>query len=106
MLGWPLAGADTVVLDAPLKGVSLHSLDVDLSVYYLKLDDGAYEVVTTYAAPEKMADAKRFVMAMHDADTARFGLPGHNETLYAFARDGDTLSVSATLIDQDLAPRM
>lgn len=97
------AGADSITLEAPMAGASLHAAGVDMSVYYLTLADGTYEVVATYAAQDDAANAQRLTMALRDGDAARFGLPGHGETLYAFERDGTDVTVRAAPKDRRIA---
>ena len=81
-----------------------------MTVYFLNLESGAYEIVATYAAQDNMADPQRFIMALKDGNAPRFGLPGHSGTLYTFERDGSEIIVSADPADQEKAheatPRM
>lgn len=97
------AGADSITLDAPMTGDSLQSSEVDMSVYYIALEGGAYEVVATYLGRDGAADPQRLIMALRDGDAVRFGLPGHMETRFAFARDGAEVTVSAAPVAPVLA---
>ena len=69
----------------------------------MELEDGAYEVVSTYLAKDGAADQKRLIMALRDGETVRFGLPGRMETRFAFARDGAEVTVSAAPVARLIA---
>jgi hypothetical protein len=89
------AAADTLVLDAPNTGASLHDGGVDLSVYYTADAAGIYTLVGTYAPATHNAAPGRFVMLLDEGDALHFGLPGHPGTIYRFARVGDAVTVSS-----------
>lgn len=93
------AAAESITLEMPMQGAALHAEGVDMSVYYLTLGDGAYEVVATYATRGNPAEPHRLVMALKDGDATRFGLPGQRGTLYAFERQGTEVTVRASAIE-------
>lgn len=92
--------ADTVSLNVPATGVTLLSDDVAMSLYFIKAADEGFEVVATYVS-NKHKQPNRIVMNLSDGDHVRFGLPGHQGTLYEFARSGDVLTVSDWAAAQD-----
>jgi phage tail sheath gpL-like len=87
----------SITLAAPMAGATLDAGTVDMSVYYTATADKTFEVVATYvsdAAPEKPLQLS---MALADGDNVHFGLPGHPETLFSFARHGNAVTVSSQL---------
>lgn len=88
------ASADTITLSAPLNGASLHEGGVDMNVYYTAAADRGFEVVATYAPVAAPAEAARLRMVLEDGDSVRFALPGHDEAIYAFQRNGAAVAVS------------
>ncbi|EBA09978.1 hypothetical protein [Sagittula stellata] len=97
------AAAETVTLDTPMAGATLHQSTTDMSVYWTKAGD-TFEVVGYYAARNDADDQGRIIMALADGDSVTFGLPGHIGQLYSFTREGDavTLSTRNTMV-QELA---
>ncbi len=93
-LAAPAAMADIVTLETPVAGATLHSDDVDMSVYYTENADQAFEVVAFYTDSDAPQQPARLVMALSDGDSVRFGLPGYTGTLYEFSRNGDRVTVS------------
>lgn len=99
-----LAGAGDIRLARPLDGASLHTGTVAMSVYYTRAEGDAVELVATWLA----AGAERphrLRMALTDGDAVSFSLPGHMETAWAFARSGDTVTVSAAPAGPACLPR-
>ncbi len=92
----PAAIAETVSLDRPLAGATLHARGVDVSIYFSEAAGGTYEVVATYVGRDDGDAPHRLVMALSDGDSVRFGLPGRPGVLYAFARSGDVVTVFDT----------
>lgn len=86
--------ADTINLPAPLAGATLRSGEIAMSAYFVPAAEGAFDVVVTYADGATSYLPRRMVMTLRDGDRARFGLPGHPGTLYAFARDGGRVTIS------------
>jgi len=89
--------ADSITLNAPMQGASLHEGSIDMVVYYLDHDDH-FEVVATYAAKTGNTEPNRLRMALTDGDASKFSVPGHRHVIYAFSRENDTVHVSADLV--------
>ena len=87
----------SVTLAAPLAGATLEAGRVDMSVYYTASTDKAFEVVATYVSDTAPAKPLQLTMALADGDNVHFGLPGHPETLFSFARHGNAVTVSSQL---------
>ncbi|RCW82115.1 hypothetical protein [Paracoccus lutimaris] len=88
-------GAETTIrLAAPLAGATLNSDQADMSVYYTQGKDKTLEVVATYVSDSAPQPLQMF-MALSDGDKVQFGLPGHPETLYRFARNGNVVTVTS-----------
>lgn len=95
------ANAGSVTMNAPMAGVTLHSRDVDMSLYFIDGAGGNYEVVATYLVDIAGNETGRLVMSVADGDSTSFGLPGHPGVLYEFARRGDAVTVSDILVPAD-----
>ncbi len=79
----------------PAEAVSLHDGALDMVAYYTELDNGAYEVVATFS--EKSGEnPQRIRMALVDGDAVRFAVPGYQDSVYGFAREGDALRIDVT----------
>lgn len=89
------AQAETITLSTPLAGATLHSDDVDMSVYWTKSGD-AYEVVAFYAPRGEGAAPQKLQMLLENGDHVTFSLPGFSGTQYSFERTAGTLTVSGT----------
>jgi hypothetical protein len=80
------------------EAASLHEGALDMVAYYTELDsgayEGAYEVVATFAEKSGESPA-RVRLAMQEGDALQFSMPGDRGTLYGFARDNGTLSITA-----------
>lgn len=94
--------ADRITLDAPTSGATLRQGGVAMSVYFMALDDGAYEIVAIYAAEAEPGSRHRLTMALNDGDSVSFALPGHPGALYRFERRGDMVTVGVETIGQTL----
>jgi hypothetical protein len=90
----PDTRADSIRLDRPMAGASLHAGGVDMTVYYVAHDDH-FEVVATYVQQDGPYDPARLRMGLSDGDDVSFGLPGLPGVLYRFARDGRSVTVDA-----------
>lgn len=95
------ASAGSVTLSSPMAGVTLQSRDVDMSLYFIQIAGGRYEVVATYVGDTTPNDPGRLVMSLADGDSTSFGLPGHPGVLYEFARKGGAVTVSDVLVSGD-----
>lgn len=84
--------ADSIELDTPMAGASLHDGIVDMAVYWTQ-DGSAQKVVATYAPKNAQDETGRLLMHLEDGDRVTFGLPGHAGVVYSFARQGDSLRV-------------
>ena len=96
-----MAFADTIILEKPMQGASLHEGAIDMVVYYLDHEDH-YEVVATYLAKTD-GEPQRLRMGLKDGDSANFRLPGQRHVAYAFSRENDAVHVSAELAGQKTA---
>jgi hypothetical protein len=92
------SGEARIQLEAPLAAASLHEGRVDMVVFYLEHDDH-FEIVATYAERDAAYEPMRLRMGMADGDAVSFGLPGHGDVLYRFAREGTDVVVTATDVD-------
>ena len=88
----------SVRLAAPLAGATLNADQVDMSVYYTRTDDKTFDVVATYVSDAAPDQPQQLFMALSDGYSVHFGLPGHPETLYGFARQGNTVTVSSQAV--------
>jgi hypothetical protein len=85
--------AETLVLTAPMAAGTLHEESADMSVYWLP-DGSAYEVTAVYVEPAEPAAPLSVRMRLEEGDSVVFGLPGVEGVSYAFAREGDALTVT------------
>lgn len=92
------AWADEITLDTPMQALSLHEGEIDMVVYFLSRPDH-FEVVATYASRDDMANPGRFRMGLKDGDAVRFSAPELPHTLYAFERNGDEVTVTASPVN-------
>ena len=95
------ASAGSATLSSPMVGITLQSRDVDMSLYFIEIAGGRYEVVATYVGDTTPNDPGRLVMSLADGDSASFGLPGHPGVLYGFSRTGSSVTVSDILVSGD-----
>jgi hypothetical protein len=90
------AFAEEVTIGCPIEGGSLHEGRLDMVVYYIWLDgDGDLLMVTATFAPKGGGDPLRVVMGLADGDSVAFSMPGHQDSLYAFSRSGQEVTVSS-----------
>ncbi|MCF7699343.1 hypothetical protein [Loktanella sp. M215] len=96
LLVTPLAAtADSIILSAPLAGQTLHTDDVDMSVYFTD-SDTTLGVVAVYAPRTADATPSMLQMDLADGESTTFGLPGYGQASYTFARSGDAVTVTGT----------
>ena len=96
--------ADTITLTQANAGATLHESDVDMSVYWTE-DGDAYALTATYVTDEAPAEPARLRMHLSDGDKVSFGLPGVQDRLFTFARDGGTVSVESARVGVDYASK-
>jgi hypothetical protein len=87
------AFAEEVTIGRPIDGGSLHEGRLDMVVYYVRVDGDLLEVTATFA-PKGGGDPLRVVMGLADRDSVAFSMPGYQDSLYAFSRSGEEVSVS------------
>jgi hypothetical protein len=87
------AFAEEVTIGRPIEGGSLHEGRLDMAVYYVPVDGDLLEVTATFA-PNGGGEPLRVVMALADRDSVAFSMPGYQESLYAFSRSGEEVTVS------------
>jgi hypothetical protein len=85
--------AGEVRVSRPIEAVSLHEGALDMVAYFTELEDGAYEVVATFAE-KSGTNPMRVTLAVDDGDNVHFAVPGHKGSLYGFTRESDVLNVS------------
>ena len=88
------AFAEKATVGRPIEGGSLHEGHLDMVVYYVPVDGGLLEVTATFA-PKTGGDPLRVVMGLADGNSAAFSMPGHRDSLYAFSRTGEEVTVSS-----------
>jgi len=93
------AFADSIELSAPMQAASVHAGDLAMVVYYLEQPDH-FQVVATYVSADAPDEPARFNMALTDGDAVSFGMPTYTEVKYSFIRTGDTIKVTADVIDE------
>lgn len=94
----PAAMASEITLDAPLKGATLHSGDVGMSLYFAETAGNGFKVVATYVSATASDLPARIMMELSDGDSVKVGLPGHPGKLYEFSRNGRILVVSDEMV--------
>ena len=85
----------------PIEAGSLHEGYLDMVVYYVPVDGNLLEVTATFA-PKTGGDPMRVVLGLADGDSLVFSMPGHRNSLYAFSRTGEEVTVSS---GTDVHPR-
>lgn len=88
------AFAGEATVRRPIEAGSLHEGRLDMVVYYVPADGDLLEVTATFA-PQGGGEAQRVVMGLADGDSVAFSMPGYRDTLYAFSRSGEEVSVSS-----------
>jgi hypothetical protein len=87
------AFAEEAAIGRPIEGGSLHEGHLDMVVYYVPVDGDLLEVTATFA-PKGGGDPLRVVMALADGDSVAFSMPGYQDSLYAFSRSGEEVTVA------------
>ncbi|MBZ9969870.1 MULTISPECIES: hypothetical protein [unclassified Mesorhizobium] len=87
------AFAEEATIGRPIEAASLHEGQLDMVVYYVPVNGGLLEVTATFA-PKIGGDPLRFVMGLADGDSVAFSMPGHQDSLYAFSRSGEEVTIS------------
>jgi hypothetical protein len=62
-------------------------------VYYVPVNGDLLEVTATFA-PNTGGDPLRVVVGLADGDAVAFSMPEHQDSLYAFSRSGEAVTVS------------
>jgi hypothetical protein len=88
------AFAEEITVGRPIEGGSLHEGGLDMVVYYVPVDGDLLEVTATFA-PKGGRDPLRVVMGLADGDSVAFSMPGYQDSLYAFSRSGEEVTVSS-----------
>ena len=88
------AFAEEATIGRPIEGGSLHQEHLDMVVYYVPLDGDLLEVTATFA-PKGGGEPLRVVMGLADGDSVAFSMPGHQDSLHAFSRSGEKVTVSS-----------
>jgi hypothetical protein len=87
------AFAGDVTMERPIEAGSLHAGRLDMVAYYVPVDGDRLEVTATFAS-KAGGDPLRVVMALADGDKVAFSIPGYQDSLYAFSRSGEKVTVS------------
>jgi hypothetical protein len=85
--------SEEVTIGRPIEGGSLHEGRLDMVAYYVPVGDDLLEVTATFA-PKGAGDPLRVVMGLADRDAVAFSVPGYQDSLYAFSRSGEEVTVS------------
>ena len=85
--------AEEVTVGSAVEGSSLHAGHLDMVVYYVPAAGDLLEVTATFA-PKGGGDPMRVVMGLAEGDSAAFSMPGYQDSLYAFSRSGEAVTVS------------
>ena len=85
--------SEEATIGRPIEGGSLHEGRLDMVVYYVPVDGDLLEVTATFA-PKGAGDPLRVVMGLADRDSVAFSMPGYQDSLYAFSRSGEEVTVS------------
>lgn len=86
--------AEEITVGRPIEGGSLHEGNLDMVVYYVPADGDLLEVTATFA-PKTGGDPLRVVIGLADGDSVALSMPGHQDSLYAFSRSGEEVTVSS-----------
>jgi len=92
-LATPALAAE-ITVGRPIEGGSLHEGRLDMVAYYVPVDGDLLEVTATFA-PKTGGDPLRVVMGLADGDSVAFSMPGQQDSLYAFSRSGEEVTVSS-----------
>ncbi|MDX8481561.1 hypothetical protein RFN28_24310 [Mesorhizobium sp. VK24D] len=85
--------AEEATIGRPVQAGSLHEGRLDMVAYYVPVDGDLLEVTATFA-PKDGGDPQRVVMGLADRDSVAFSMPGYRDSLYAFSRSGEKVTVS------------
>jgi hypothetical protein len=85
--------SEEVTIGRPIEGGSLHEGRLDMVAYYVPVGDDLLEVTATFA-PKGGGDPMRVIMGLADRDSVAFSMPGYQDSLYAFSRSGEEVTVS------------
>ncbi|TNC44203.1 hypothetical protein FHG66_20700 [Rubellimicrobium rubrum] len=88
------AQAEEVTISRALAAGSLHDGELDMVAYWTEAAEGAIEVTATFRDRTADGEPMRVVMPMQDGDALAFGMPGHEGSLYSFARYGQEITIS------------
>lgn len=81
-------GTQLVTIDQPSQSANIQHDGVGLAMRY-RFVEGQMEVTATFHGAGKPHEV---VMRMDDGQSLSFALPGHQRSLYSFARRGDALT--------------
>jgi hypothetical protein len=87
------AFAEEATVGRAIEAGSLHGGRLDMVAYYVPVEGNRLEVTATFA-PKGGGDPLRVVMALADGDKVAFAMPGYQDSLYAFSRSGEKVTVS------------
>ncbi|TIQ32497.1 MAG: hypothetical protein E5X48_25845 [Mesorhizobium sp.] len=85
--------AEETNIGHPIEAGGLHEGRLDMVVYYVPVEGDLLEVTATFA-PKGGGDPQRVVMGLADRDSVAFSLPGYQDSLYAFSRSGEEVTVA------------
>ena len=88
------AFAEQTTIRRPIEGGSLHAGRLDMVVHYVSVEGDLLKVTATFA-PKGGGDPLRVVMGLADGDSVAFSMPGHQDSLYAFSRSSEEVTVSS-----------
>ena len=88
------ATAGEIRTATPLEATSLATDNLHVVAYFVPAAGDFYEVTATWVDAEGSAP-QRLVLSLDDGERVSFALPGHEETLFTFAREIDALAVSS-----------
>jgi hypothetical protein len=87
------AFAEQTTIRRPIEGGSLHAGRLDMVVHYVPVEGDRLKVTATFA-PKGGGDPLRVVMGLADGDSVSFSMPGYQDSLFAFSRSGEKVTVS------------
>ena len=85
--------AEEVTVERPIESGSLHGERLDMVAYYVPVDGDILEVTATFA-PKGGGDPLRVVMGLANGDSVAFSVLGYPDSLHAFSRSGEKVTVS------------
>lgn len=93
------AAAGEIRTATPLEATSVVTDNLHMVAYFVPAAGDLYEVTATWVDAEGGAP-QRLVLSLDDGEQVSFALPGHEETLFTFAREIDALAVSSEPSDR------